>query len=295
MFNRQKVIKRLKKALPFVGTPDPLVSVIELRGAIGVGGPGARNIAHQTIEKSIIDAFKPAKLTAVALVINSPGGSPVQSRLIHRTIRREAEKKTVPVYAFIEDVGASGGYLLALAADEIYADTSSIIGSIGVISSGFGFQDAIAKIGIERRVYTSGRSKSQLDPFKAESSEDLKRLQDILEDTHAHFQRLVMDRRGGALGDQDDIFSGAFWTAQDAQKRGLIDGQAHLTDFMKEKFGDHVKVKKSASKHSILKLLTSKADDPRHQAFAENQPALLNTEQVLDHLEVKALWGKFGL
>lgn len=289
MAHKTNFLKRLAKTIPVFGKPDPLITAIELYGAIGVGGPGSKTITHAKVEKVIKEAFKPKNLAAVALLINSPGGSPVQSRLIQRSIRREAEKRSIPVYAFIEDVGASGGYLLAIAADEIYSDVSSIIGSIGVISAGFGFNHAIEKVGVERRVHTAGGSKSQLDPFKPENPEDITRLKAILEETHAQFIELVKDRRGERLGTQEDIFSGAFWTSDGAKLRGLIDGTTHFNDFVTQKFGEDAKVKKISSKKGPLSLLSVE-----HQTTGHSGPLDLNIESALDQIETRALWNRYG-
>ncbi|MEM6307517.1 MAG: S49 family peptidase, partial [Pseudomonadota bacterium] len=200
----------------------PVVSVVRLNGLIAAGrGLNDAGLAP-VLEKAF--AKKPA---AVALVINSPGGSPVQSSLIGARIRRLASEKDVPVYAFVEDVAASGGYWLAASADEIYVDPSSVVGSIGVISSGFGFHDLIAQYGIERRVYTAGTSKSQLDPFKPENPDDVKRVKGILEDIHDTFKSYIRDRRGDALADRD-LFTGEIWVGAKGVADGLVDGIGHL-------------------------------------------------------------------
>lgn len=290
MANKITLLKRLSKAIPFIGKPDPLITVIELRGAIGTGGPGGRTITHKGVEKLIKEAFKPNNLSAVALRINSPGGSPVQSRLIQRSIRREAEKNAIPVYAFIEDVGASGGYLLAIAADEIYADISSIIGSIGVISAGFGLNKAIEKIGVERRVHAAGGSKSQLDPFKPENPEDISRLKAILDDTHTHFIDLVKEQRSETLGTQEDIFSGAFWTASDAKLRGLIDGITHFDDFIAQKFGNDAKVKTIAPKKGPLSALSIAGQSQTSRPLFD-----VSIDGTIDQIEQRSLWSRYGL
>lgn len=264
-----------------------LVTHLELRGVIGEGAAFLRGLSHARLSDAIEAAFKPRRLKAVALSINSPGGSPVQSRLIFQAIRREADKKKVPVFAFIEDVGASGGYMLALAADEIYADASSVVGSIGVISAGFGFQNAIARYGIERRVHTAGKSKSQLDPFRPEDPGDVLRLQAILDDLHAHFIGLVKERRGGKLSAAEDIFTGAFWTAGAARERGLIDGTAHLADFLRARFGEDVKIKTVSAEHRpLLRRLLGGA----RRGVASELP-----EAVLAAAEARALWARYGL
>ena len=284
-----KIVRKTKKALPFLGAEKPFVSILELHGAIGdSGAPGPRGLAHSRVISAIEAAFKPEHLSAVALAINSPGGSPVQSRLIHDAIRRLADEKSIPVYAFVEDVGASGGYILALAGDEIYADDSSIIGSIGVISASFGFQDAIEKLGVERRVYVAGRSKSQLDPFKPENETDVSRLRVILEDLHAQFITLVERRRGDRLKANEDTFTGAFWTAGPAKEQGLIDGIAHLNAFLQEKFGKDVKLKRiPLAKGTLLRRLLG---------GEEKTPALaIDPDAVISTLETRALWSRFGL
>ena len=287
MARSQTFIQKLVKRLPFVPSKDPVVTVLELKGAIGDFGFGARRaLTFAGVEKRIKQAFAPSRLSAVALVINSPGGSPVQSRLILRAIRRQAKDKNVPVFAFVEDVAASGGYILALGADEILADASSIIGSIGVISAGFGFQEAIAKIGVERRVHTAGRSKSQLDPFQPEKDEDVARLKTILDDMHVQFIDLVKERRGAALTDDDDLFSGRYWTAAPALERGLIDGIAHLDEFLEARFGEDVKLKKVETPGSLVGRLLGKGQSARGAAEAD---------AVLGRLEERALWARFGL
>ena len=188
---------------------------------------------------------------AVALVINSPGGSPVQSSLIGARIRRLADEKDIPVYAFVEDLAASGGYWLAASADEIYIDSSSVVGSIGVISTGFGLDQLINKHGIERRVHTAGNSKSMLDPFQPQKDEDIKRLKKLLEDVHQNFKDHISSRRGSKLADRD-LFTGEIWVGQRAIDDGLVDGIGHVVPFFKEKFGDKVSFKNFGQKKSIL-------------------------------------------
>ncbi|MEO1243991.1 MAG: S49 family peptidase [Pseudomonadota bacterium] len=284
-------LTRIWRALPFTGKSQPLVTVIELSGVIGVSGPGRKGLSFQKLEKAIESAFKPADLDAVALAINSPGGSPVQSRLIFSAIRRLAKEKDIPVLSFIEDVGASGGYILAIAGDEIYADDSSVVGSIGVISGGFGFQEAISRLGIERRVYTAGENKAMLDPFKPEDAEDVARLREILDDLHAQFIDLVKSRRPDKITDDPEIFSGAVWTGPKAREKGLIDGTAQLDDFLRARYGKDVKIKRvSPESGSLLKRLLSSGD-----AMATEKPALFDAEALLDAAERRALWARFGL
>ncbi len=287
------IARKIWRALPFSGAGKPFITIIELNGVIGAMGPH-KGLSLVRLEKTIDAAFKPGGLTAVALAINSPGGSPVQSRLIYRKIRRLAEEKSVPVLAFIEDVGASGGYILSLAGDEIYADESSIVGSIGVVSSGFGFVEAIGRIGVERRVYTAGENKAMLDPFKREAPEDVARLKAILDDLHAQFIDLVKSRRGDKLDTGgavagEDTFSGAFWAGPSAKERGLIDGIAQLDDFLRARYGKDAKVKRlSPAGGSLLKRLLG-------GGAGLGGEALFDPEALLDAAQARALWSRFGL
>ena len=211
------------------------MSVVRMQGVIASGGRGAA-LNDAGLAPLIERAFARGKPKAVALVINSPGGSPTQSSLIAARIRRLAKEKDIKVYAFVEDVAASGGYWLACAADEIWVDENSIVGSIGVISAGFGFQDLIARHGIERRVHTAGNSKSMLDPFRAEKPEDVARLKDLQEQIHESFIKHVRSRRGGRLADED-LFTGEVWVGERAIEKGLVDGVGHIVPKMKEIFG----------------------------------------------------------
>lgn len=218
----------------------PLVAVVRLQGAIGGAGRGA-GLSDAGLAPVIERAFRRKKPVAVALAINSPGGSPVQSALIGARIRRLAAETGVPVHGFVEDMAASGGYWLACAADRIWADDSSVLGSIGVISAGFGFQDLIARHGIERRVHTAGAHKSTLDPFRAETSEDVERLNRVLLPIHEAFKHHVITTRGDRLAQGRDLFTGEFWAGREAVELGLADGIAHLVPKMKELFGDKVR------------------------------------------------------
>ncbi|WP_428407700.1 S49 family peptidase [Hyphococcus sp.] len=278
--------------LPFVGEAVPLVTVIELNGVIGEVGAGRKGLTLKKVEKAIENAFKPGSVKAVALAINSPGGSPVQSRLIMSAIRSEAQKKETPVLAFIEDVGASGGYILAIAGDEIYADESSIVGSIGVISGGFGFPEALKKIGVERRVYTAGENKSTLDPFKPEDPEDVARLETMLNDLHQQFIALVKERRGDKLSGDPELFSGRFWTGAMAAEKGLVDGTAQLGDFLRDRYGKDVKVKRiSPETGSLLKRLMGGETG----GSGIGAPSLIDADELLAAGERRALWARFGL
>ncbi|GAA6200110.1 S49 family peptidase [Aquicoccus sp. SU-CL01552] len=233
---------------PFIKNP-PLVSVVRLTGMIGTGGRSTLNDA--ALAPLLERAFRRGKPAAVALEINSPGGSPVQSSLIAARIRRLSDETKVPVYAFVEDLAASGGYWLAVAADEIWADASSIVGSIGVISSGFGAHVLLARQGVERRVYTAGESKSMLDPFRPENPEDVARLRVILDDLHENFIAHVKSRRGAKLNGEADLFTGEIWAAQRATALGLIDGIGHLKPRMQEQFGKKVQFRRYAMRRPV--------------------------------------------
>lgn len=238
----------MKKFIPFMKS-DPFVAVIRLQGAITNGGRGLDDTSLRPI---IEKAFSKGKPAAVALEINCPGGSPVQSSLIAARIRRLADEKQVPVFAFVEDVAASGGYWLACAADEIFVDTSSITGSIGVLSEGFGLAGALDKLGLERRVYTAGKSKSMLDPFKEENPSDVARLRRLLEDVHVTFIDYVKSRRGEKLADNPDLFTGEVFIGQKGADQGLVDGIGHLVPVMKDRFGEKVKFRRYGVKRSVL-------------------------------------------
>ncbi len=235
--------------IPFLNR-GPLVSVIRLSGSIGSGA--RKSLNDESMGSSIDKAFSRGKPAAVALVINSPGGSPVQSALIAARIRRLAEEKEVPVHAFIEDVAASGGYWLATAADDIWVDNGSIVGSIGVISAGFGAPVLLARQGVERRVHTSAHSKSMLDPFLPEKEEDVERLRSILDQMHATFVDHVKERRGDKLTEKQDLFTGEFWLGRRAVELGLVDGVAHMTTKLRELYGEDVRTKTYGRKRGLL-------------------------------------------
>lgn len=247
----------MKKYIPFMKS-EPFVAVIRLQGQISTGGRGLDNTGlGPVIEK----AFAKGKPAAIALEINCPGGSPVQSSLIAARIRRLADEKKIPVYAFVEDVAASGGYWLACAADEIYVDECSLTGSIGVISAGFGLNGLIGQYGVERRVYTAGKSKSMLDPFRAENPADVDRLKGWLDDLHSTFIAYVKSRRGAKLADNPDLFSGEVYIGQKGIDQGLADGIGHLAPVMKARFGDKVKFKRYGQKRGLLSRFGAKVLD----------------------------------
>lgn len=265
----------MKRWLPFLKS-DPTVAVIRLSGVIGAGGRGALN--DQSIGPVIEKAFSKGKPDLVALEVNSPGGSPVQSSLIGARIRRLSEEKEIPVVAFVEDVAASGGYWLAAAADEIYADPSSVVGSIGVISASFGLHELMNRHGVERRVYTAGKSKSMLDPFRPEQPEDVERLKALLEDIHTNFKDHINARRAGKISQDQDLFTGEIWLAQRAANLGLIDGIGHLRPMMKDRFGEKVKFRRYGVRKGILSRFGAQI-----------------VEDTVQGIEERAAYAQFGL
>lgn len=286
--------KGLLSRIPIIGKKlrgAPTVAVIQMNGVIsaGGGGPlsrGGLNLAG--LAKPIEQAFETKNLKAVAIQINSPGGSPVQSSLIATRLRALAAEKDVPILAFCEDAAASGGYWLACAADEIYVQPASIVGSIGVIAAGFGFPDLLAKIGVERRVYTSGDSKSQLDPFVAEKPADIKHLKQLQNEIHDQFKDYVRDRRDGKLKEAEKkLFSGQFWTGEKAVELGLVDALGDLRGVCREKFGDKVEFKVTTQpKNWIQRKLGLKGPG---NPLAAAAPALV------DALEERFWWNRLGL
>lgn len=217
--------------------PTPSVAVVRLQGVIGAIGMGRRGLSLNALEQTLKKAFT-KHVRAVCLQVNSPGGSPVQSAQIAGRIRQLSKDNKIPVFAFAEDIAASGGYWLALAADEIYADAMSVVGSIGVISASFGFQDLIAKMGVERRVHAQGEHKSFLDPFKPENPEDIARLDAIQKDIHKQFIAFVRQRRGERLTASDEtVFNGDIWTGERALEIGLVDGLGDMRTIMRRKYG----------------------------------------------------------
>ena len=259
-----------------------IVPHIKLNGGIGNVGKFKQGIDFSGQEELIKKAFSIKKATAVAISINSPGGSPVQSHLIHDFIRYQAKKNKKKVIVFAEDVAASGGYLIACSGDEIYANQSSIVGSIGVIYSSFGFKDLIGKIGVQRRVYTAGKNKSTLDPFMEEKKEDIERLKNIQLDLHKDFIEVVENSRGTKLKKDTgiELFSGEFWSGRKSKELGLIDGIGNADKILREKFGKDVVIKKfEKSKGWLAKKLSS----------SENY-----SDQVISVLEERSIWQRYG-
>mgnify|MGYP003950474987 FL=1 len=259
-----------------------IVPHIKLNGIIGSAGKFKQGLDFSGQEEIISKAFSTKKATSVAITINSPGGSPVQSHLIYNFIRQQAKKNKKEVLVFVEDVAASGGYLIACAGDEIYANSSSIVGSIGVIYSAFGFTELIKKIGVERRVHTAGKNKSTLDPFLDEKKEDIERLKNIQLDLHKDFIDLVEKSRGTKLKKSEvELFSGEFWSGNKAKALGLIDGIGDANQILKEKFGEDVVIKKFEKSKSWLSKKLSSSND--------------HVDQLTNILEERSIWQRYGL
>jgi signal peptide peptidase SppA len=267
----------------------PRVAVVRLAGVIGPLAPLRHGLNLANLQRTLERAFALPRLNAVALALNSPGGSAAQSALIARRIRALAEEKSVPVMAFVEDVAASGGYWLACAADEIVVDENSIVGSIGVIYSGFGFADAIEKLGIERRLHAQGEKKILLDPFRPEAPEDLARLARLQGEIHDNFKAFVRARRGGKLKiDEAELFSGEVWSGRRAVEGGLADGLGELNSTLKERFGPHVELKRIGPSRGWLRQRLGLGPGP-------DGGAGLLVEEALAGLAARALWTRYGL
>ncbi len=277
-----------------------VIPVLRLTGAIGMATPLRPGLSLATLAGPLEKAFTLSKIPAVAISINSPGGSPVQSNLIFQRIRQLAAEHNKRVHVFCEDVAASGGYFIAAAGDEIYADPSSIIGSIGVISQGFGLDKAIERLGIERRVYTSGLSKGALDPFLPEKPDDIARLKTLQADVHEVFKSIVSQSRGAKLkSDDPDLFSGAFWSAARARDLGLIDGLGDMRSRLRELYGPKVELRAvPLGKPGLLaRLRRSSGSDISHcsAAFPSWLAAGSWADDTLSAIEARALWARFGL
>jgi signal peptide peptidase SppA len=272
--------------------PPPVVAVVRFDGVIGAR-QGRNTMSLGSHAAALDRAFATSRLAAVALSINSPGGSPVQSALLFRRIRQLADEKGVPVYAFAEDVAASGGYWLALAGDTIYAEEASLLGSIGVVSSSFGVERLIERFGIERRLHTAGERKSLLDPFLPENPDDVARLTALQRDIHESFKELVRRRRAGKIDAADEsLFNGDIFTGRMARARGLIDGIGDVRSVMRGRFGDNVRLVPIAAQRRRRWWL------PRLRPLTGREPhggIAAAVGEVLDGLEARALWARFGL
>ncbi|CAX25518.1 MAG: S49 family peptidase [Methylorubrum extorquens] len=270
----------------FRETP-PRVAVVRLSGAIGAVSPIRPGLSIGTVAPSLERAFTMPGLSAVALVINSPGGSPVQSHLIYRRIRALAAEKEIKVFAFVEDAAASGGYMIACAADEIVADPASLVGSIGVVSAGFGFDRLIERIGIDRRVHTQGEAKAMLDPFRPENPQDIARLKEIQADVQALFSGLVRERRP-TLDASRDLFTGAVWTGRQALDLGLVDALGDLRGTLRARYGEKVDLRLVAeNRGSWLARLLRRAGPGQTTAGLP--------DALIAAVEERAAWARLGL
>lgn len=266
-----------------------VVPVVRLAGVIGFSTPLRPGLTLSGVARTLDKAFKQRGVKAVALVINSPGGSAAQSHLIYLRIRQLAAEKGVPVMAFVEDVAASGGYMIACAAEEIVADATSIVGSIGVVGASFGFDEAIRRLGIERRVYTAGEHKVMLDPFQPEKPDDVERLRAIQNDIHECFIGLVKTSRGGRLtGPEEKLFSGEYWTGRKALEFGLVDRIGELRAVLRERFGEDVLTPLISASRGLLSRLA-----PASEVGETLRPGL--ADEVVSAIEARALWARFGL
>jgi serine protease SohB len=288
----QQTAKFLSPVLPRRFRTDvPVVPVVRLSGVIGFSTPLRPGLTLASVAKPLEKAFAYPRARAVALLINSPGGSAVQSHLVFQRIRQLSAEKQKPVIAFVEDVAASGGYMIACAADEIVADPSSIVGSIGVIGASFGFAKLIDKLGVERRIYTSGVNKAMLDPFLPENPQHVARLKAIQEDIHASFIDLVKSRRGAKLSaPEPDLFTGEYWAAKKGVEYGLVDRIGDMRSFLRERFGESVEMPLISASRSLF---------GRTTPGVETLDRLLDrtglVEDVISALEARAYWARYGL
>lgn len=300
---RKKIIKTIphkglrERLLAWIDPDIAIVPVLRLGGVISASGSPLRdglNLAG--IAGDLEAAFGHPAAKAVALIINSPGGSPVQSSLIFKRIRALANEKELPVFAFVEDAAASGGYMIACAADEIYADEHSVVGSIGVVSAGFGFTGLIEKLGVERRVHTSGESKSMLDPFKPENPADVERLLALQAEVHKGFKDLVKASRGDRLKEETPgLFSGEFWVATQALPFGLIDGIGDIRSVMQEKYGEKTKLQLVGGPRPWWRRRASVSSEMGGFQGLSSLTGGSFAADLLANLEARALWSRFGL
>jgi signal peptide peptidase SppA len=271
---------------------ETVIPVVRLSGAIMAGGsPLRQNLSLASVAGVLERAFADKRAPAVAIAINSPGGSPVQSRLIFKRIRDLADEKDKQVFVFVEDVAASGGYMIACAGDEIIADPSSIVGSIGVVAATFGLTGLIEKLGVQRRVYTAGENKVMLDPFQPENPKDVDHLLDLQREIHRLFIDLVKSRRGARLADDPQIFTGSFWTGERAKALGLVDGVDDMRSFLKKRFGEKTKLRLVAPPRGLfsrrpLGVMSLEGGEDIASGFAKG---------LMTAAEERGLWSRYGL
>ncbi|MDA9507999.1 peptidase S49 [Bradyrhizobium sp. CCBAU 11386] len=271
-----------------------VVPVVRLSGVIGAVTPLRPGMSLAGVARVLERAFSMRNAKAVALVINSPGGSPVQSRQIYLRIKQLAAEKKLPVLVFVEDVAASGGYMIACAGDEIFCDPSSILGSIGVVGGSFGFQDAIRRLGIERRLYTAGAHKAMLDPFLPENPDDVAKLKAIQREIHQIFISLVKESRGARLkGDDDTLFTGEYWAGESSVGLGLADGIGDLRSTLRARYGEKVLTPVIAQPTGLLSGLLGRKSPGAGQLSALESMAGL-PDELISAVETRAIWAKFG-
>lgn len=283
------MLRKIRKLLPGkYGKTVPVIPVVRLQGAIGMATPLRPGMSMASVANNLERAFSFKEAPAIALLVNSPGGSPVQSRFIFQRIRALAEEKKKTVLVFVEDVAASGGYMIAIAGDEIFVDPSSIVGSIGVVFAGFGFVDAIAKLGVERRVYTAGEKKVVLDPFKPAEREDVDHLKTLQQEIHDTFIEMVKDRRGDVLSEDEDLFNGRFWTGAKARNLGLVDEIGDVRQVIKKRFGKEAKLKLIGGERSLF---------PRRAGVGVSADELTRGlgNELISAAEERSLWARYGL
>jgi signal peptide peptidase SppA len=289
------VIDTLQDLLPARFQPGiPVVPVVRLSGVIGAVTPLRPGMSLAGVARLLERAFGSKNAKAVALVINSPGGSPVQSRQIYLRIRQLAAEKQLPVLVFVEDVAASGGYMIACAGDEIFCDPSSILGSIGVVGGTFGFQELIKRIGVERRLYTAGAHKAMLDPFLPENPEDVARVKALQHEIHAIFIALVKQSRGARLKGADDVlFTGEYWAGETSVSLGLADAIGDLRSTLRARYGDKVRMPVIASSAGLVSGLLRRRSAGMTVLQSPDAVAGL-PDEVISALETRAIWAKFG-
>jgi signal peptide peptidase SppA len=271
-----------------------VVPVVRLSGVIGAVTPLRPGMTLASVARVLERAFAVRNAKAVALVINSPGGSPVQSRQIYLRIKQLAAEKKLPVLVFVEDVAASGGYMIACAGDEIFCDPSSILGSIGVVGGSFGFQEAIKRLGIERRLYTAGAHKAMLDPFLPENPDDVAKLKALQREIHQIFIALVKESRGARLkGSDDTLFTGEYWAGESSIALGLADGIGDLRSTLRARYGEKVLTPVIAQPSGLLSgLLGRKSAGAGHLSALESMAGL--PDELISAVETRAIWAKFG-
>ena len=273
-----------------------VIPVVRLHGSIMAGGGQLRQTLSLASTAGLIEkAFAYKDAPAVAISINSPGGSPVQSRLIYKRIRDLATEKDKRVIVFVEDVAASGGYMIAVAGDEIVADPSSIVGSIGVVSASFGFPELLKKIGVERRVHTAGRNKAVLDPFREERPEDVERLKELQLEVHETFIDLVKERRGKVLADDPDLFTGLFWSGKRGLALGLVDALGDMRGFLRARYGDKVRLKLVAPQRGLLGRRIALPGMSLPSGDGGRDLAGAAAGGIVDAATDRALWARYGL